>query len=593
MSDIIQILSDQVANQIAAGEVIKRPAGVVKELMENSIDAGATSIQVVIKESGKTHIQVIDNGCGMTPNDAVTCFGRHATSKIRKAEDIFDIRTKGFRGEALASMAAVAQVELKTKRVEDETGWQVTLENSEVKTQGEVTAADGTSISVRNLFYNIPVQKKHLKSDAAEMRNIVIAFQRIALGHPGIFFSLMHNGSEIMHLEEGNLRQRIVGIFGNNHNQRLVPIEESTDVVEVGGFIGKPEFAKKTRGDSVILVNDRYVHSNAIHHAIMSGYEALLADQTYPFYMITLRIDPSKLDINVHPTKEEIHFEEEKVVYTIVHAAVRRALAQHSVTPTIDFDQERGFQDLEGFTSQAPPPSSVAEQPLPTAPRAVAEQDAAPEELQTMVIPSELSELVENDDPAEGKAKDKLPFQVHNRFIFSPIKSGFILIDQQSAHERVLFEKYYAAITEQKKVSQKQLFPVTITLSLADATLLQELMEEVQALGFDIQEFGKESFVIRGMPADIRAGNEQEIIENLLEQFKVYQTELKLEARESLARVMAKQASVKKGQRMGIEEMTNLIDELFACDVPNIGPNGKLTFITFSVEELAKQFDKS
>lgn len=621
MADIIQLLPDAIANQIAAGEVIQRPASVVKELLENSIDAGATSIKLIVKDAGKTLIQVIDNGCGMSPTDARMSFERHATSKISQAKDLFHIRTMGFRGEAMASIAAIAQVEMRSRRQADELGTRIVVEASEVKTQESCQCIAGTNLSIKNLFFNVPARRNFLKSTSVEMRHILDEFQRVAIAHSDIFFSLHHNGNEVFHLAVGNLRQRLVAIFGNNCNKKLVPVSEETDVLKLEGYVGKPEFAKKTRGEQFIFVNQRFIKSNYLNHAILSAYEELLGKDTYPLYVIFLEMDPARIDINVHPTKQEIKFEDERIVYNYLKVAVRHALGQYSITPTLDFEQEVSFTNNYPSAKATTPPNqektiSGKGGSIPRKPEtdrlessnlrnwkniyegldAFDEQGSestnkTPEETGAVTIGSEWSEASPLDDTSKSfSKKQRAPYQIHNTYIVSQIKSGYLLIDQQSAHERILYERFLSVLSEKENYTQKQLFPKTIEVSAAEVELMQEILPQINQLGFDIQDFGSNSFVIHGIPADLKGQkNEQEIIEKLLEQYKA-NLELKLDLKENLARSMARSSSIKRGQSLTATEMQELIDQLFACSVPYKNPTGRFCFITFDLDELEKRF---
>ena len=617
MADIIQLLPDAIANQIAAGEVIQRPASVVKELLENSIDAGSSNIKLIIKDAGKSLIQIIDNGCGMSETDARMCFERHATSKIRQAKDLFAIRTMGFRGEAMASIAAIAHVELKTRRQSDELGIRIAVEGSEVKTQEACQCAAGTSISVKNLFYNVPARRNFLKSNSVEMRHILDEFQRVAIAHPDIFFSLHHNATEIFHLQEGNLRQRIVGIFGNTWNKKLVPVNEETDILKITGFVGKPEFAKKTRGEQLFYVNQRFIKSGYLNHAIMGAYEDILPKDTFPFYVVFLEIDPARIDINVHPTKQEIKFDDERLIYNYLKVAIRHALGQYSITPTLDFDQEINFSTYTPTRTEHPPEqnftkaSSKANAPdnFQKKPSALDNSNLKNWEKlydglgdfdktvdgntpsEPITIESQWSENRSQDNVSDFTKKQKEPYQIHGTYIVNQIKSGFLLVDQQAAHERILYERYLAALEQQESFTQKELFPKTITVSTADAEVLKSIGEQINALGFDLQEFGKNTFVIHGIPADLPTGyDEQRIVEVLLEQYK-NNLDLKLDIHDNIARSMARSASIKRGQQLTVIEMQELIDQLFACSVPYKSPSGKNCFITFELEDLIKQFE--
>ena len=638
MSDIIQLLPDAIASQIAAGEVIQRPASVVKELMENAIDAGADRIQLIIKESGKNLIQIIDNGCGMSESDARMCFERHATSKLRAADDLTHIRTMGFRGEAMATVAAIAQVELKTRRHADELGTRVLMEGSALKSQEPCQTAPGTSIAVKNLFYNVPARRNFLKSNSVEMRHILDEFQRLALAHPDLFFSLHHNDSETYHLMPGNFRQRIVGVFGKSFNQRLVPVSEDTDILKMSGFVGKPEFAKKSRGDQFFFVNRRYIKSGYLHHAVMAAYEELklLPKGVHPFYALFLTIDPSRIDVNVHPTKQEIKFDDEKLVYNYLKVAIRHALGQYSVTPSLDFEQGGSFSPtrLTPRSSSSSLPtieSSATAKPRPSSGGSSSgssgggittglserrraqhnldnwqklyenlgdETEAAPmfpeteEDSGVITLESKISQNTEEQGPnlLQGFKDDKVPYQIHARYIISPIKSGYILIDQQSAHERILYERYHETLGKQQASSQGQLFAQTIELTPPDAVLLTEMLPDLRLLGFDIEPFGANAFVVNGLPAEVAGKKgEAEIIDHLLSQYRE-QLELKLDTREAIARAMARSAAVKRGQRLSQTEMQEIINQLFACENPLRSPSGRACYISFNLDDLERQF---
>ncbi|HAD13774.1 MAG TPA: DNA mismatch repair endonuclease MutL [Saprospirales bacterium] len=627
MADVIQLLPDSVANQIAAGEVVQRPASVVKELLENAVDAGANKIQLIVRDAGKTLIQVIDNGCGMSETDARMSFERHATSKIREAKDLFALHTFGFRGEALASIAAVAQVEMKTRRATDELGTRLVVEDSYVKIQEPCQAPQGTSISVKNLFYTVPARKSFLKADPVETRHILDEFQRVAMANPDVHFTMHHNDAEIFHLPVGNLRQRVVKIFGEPVNKKLVPAEQETDILHISGFVGKPDYVKKTRGEQLFFVNKRFIRSNYLHHAVMSAYEDLLPTDTYPLYVLFLDIDPASVDINVHPTKQEIKFDDERLVYNFLKVAVRHALGSHNVTPTLDFEQEPAFQQR-----LAPAPVLRPEREANSvgsfrtskfdkddeadsrhvsnlenweklykglelfekgSGASVPEED--PDQLLITNGPSIGTrpgvEVLEMDDAAETFSKgQREPYQVHSQYIISHIKSGFLLIDQQAASERVLYERYLAALEYQPIATQKALFPKTIELSAADAHLLRDILDEVNCLGFEISAFGGNTFAIHGSPAELRQGiSEEALLQKVLEQYKG-NLELQLGARDNLARSMARNASLRKGQSLSVPEMQDLIDRLFACAVPFNSPSGRKCFIQYDLEELQKQF---
>lgn len=607
MPDIIQLLPDSIANQIAAGEVIQRPASAVKELLENAIDAGADDIHLIIKDAGKTLIQVVDNGCGMSDTDARLSFERHATSKIREAEDLFNIRTMGFRGEALASIAAIAQVELKTRPTEEEVGTQLIIEGSEVKKQEPVATPVGTSLSIKNLFYNTPARRNFLKSKTVETRHIIDEFQRVALAYPELTFKMHHNGMEVFHLPAGNLRRRIINIFGNNYNERLVPVEEHTPVLNIQGFIGKPEFAKKTRGEQYFFVNNRFIKSPYLQHAIMGAYADLIPSGSYPMFVLFLELDPTRIDINVHPTKQEVKFEDEKIIYAYLNSAVKRALGKYSITPSIDFEAESSFDQFGKNPFFTQPDKPVRETSAAGGPHSFQQQKPSPgweefltttmeqkieREPDTIIVPSRMTEAEPQQSRSWEEQEEIRPYQFHNSYIFATIKAGMIIIDQQAAHERVLFERYLRALQDARIATQKTLFPQTLHLNTADAQLLKALLPEVNALGFDIQEFGQSDFVVHGLPADMEGNDEQKVIEGLLEQYKQHEAELDIAKRENLARSLASQTAIKRGKALSEKEMRRLIDELFACQDFYKAPNGNRTFVKYTVQELEQQFQK-
>ncbi len=614
MSDIIQLLPDSVANQIAAGEVVQRPASAVKELLENALDAGADKIQLIVKDAGKALIQVIDNGCGMTVTDARMCFERHATSKVRKADDLFTIRTMGFRGEAMASIAAIAQVEMKTKRHEDEVGTSIQVEGSSVIKQEPAATANGTSISVKNLFYNTPARRNFLKSNPTEMRYIIDEFQRVALAKSHIAFSLHHDGNEIYRLPSATIKQRVVHLFGNNYNERLIPVEEETTIINLKGYIGKPEFAKKTRGEQFFFINDRFIKDAYLNHAVNKAYQELLPDDHFPFYVLFIDIDPAKIDVNVHPTKTEIKYLDEKSIYAIIHSAIKRSLGRFNISPTIDFDQETGFSNMitpKALEDIVPPAidfnpafnpfregkTTTREIPFLRAhekPMATAQNWGSLYEIANFTQ-AQQSEIVLDDQENEhvGVA-NKQYMQVHNRYIVSQIKSGVMLIDQQAAHERILYERFLLHLEDRKGASQQSLFPQTVTLNAADFELAKSLLDDIRSLGFDIREFGKNTLVIEGIPVDLGSANinEAQLLEHLIEGFKNSQQELKLSKRDALARSMARNSAIKAGKALSQQEMNSLIEELFACKTPNFNINGKPAIQTITLNELAQKFER-
>lgn len=610
MSDIIQLLPDSVANQIAAGEVIQRPASAVKELLENAIDSGATDIKLIVKDSGKTLIQVIDNGCGMSETDARMSFERHATSKIKKADDLFNIRTKGFRGEALASIAAIAHVELKTRRHTDEIGTRIEMEGSEVKSQNPFNSPFGTSFSVKNLFYNVPARRNFLKSDQVEFRHILEEFERVAIPHPEIAFSLHHNNQAVFQLDKGSLKQRIVALFGTNYNERLAPIEQETNILNLIGYIGKPEFAKKTRGEQFFFINRRFIKSAYLNHAVQGAYDELLARDSFPSYFILMEVDPKTIDINIHPTKTEIKFEDEKSIYAILRSSVKLSLGKHNITPTIDFNQEMSFANipLKSDKDFIPEPTIKVDpnyNPFKTSGTATSsyKKNESVLNIANRANWERLYESIKTETEQQQKPEEKdrevihvevgsQVFQLHGKYILSPIKSGLMIVDQQGAHERILYEQYVNSITNHKASSQQELFPKTIELSTNDSELVKELSVEIHGVGFDISEFGKNTFVINGIPADVINTDSVQLLEGLLETYKLNLMEVKIDKRDNIARSMARNAAVKSGKSLTQSEMQSLIDRLFACAMPYTSPSGKPIVTTMAVADIEKLFKK-
>jgi DNA mismatch repair protein MutL len=624
--DRILLLPDNIANQIAAGEVIQRPASAVKELLENAVDAGATEIRLIIADAGKSLLQVIDNGMGMSETDARMCFERHATSKIKNIEDLFHIKTMGFRGEALASIAAVAQVELKTKRAEDTTGIYIEVENSQVKRQEPVATPQGTSIAMKNLFFNVPARRNFLKSNAAEMRHIVDEFTRVAMSFPEILFTLTSNGQQVFHLEAGSLKQRILQLLGNSYNAKLVTVKEETDYMNIYGFVGKPETAKKTRGDQYFFVNNRFIKSAYLNHAVMNAYQEMIPSDNFPMYVLFIDLDPAVVDVNVHPTKQEIKFEDEKIIYAFVQAAVKHALAQFSVTPTLDFDLDASIQQLSSiqqpFTEEKKSAASSgsifkgftqknqahfieknerselkhwkdfyqsSESGVGSRESEVGSQEFG--------VGSRSNDFAKSNDQQLSAIDARLSAdadlnQILNTYITVPSQNGFLLIQQQAAHERVIYEQLKAASKDRPVATQKSIFPSTLELNTADAVLLQELMEDLQQLGYLIEPFGKNTFVIQGTPADVDAGNEKYVIDILLEQYKHFNPEVKFSKREKLIRSLARQQSIKTGIRLTEREMRQLVNDLFACEQSNITPDGTPTYFEFKQEQLERMFGK-
>ena len=613
MSDIIKLLPDSVANQIAAGEVIQRPASVVKELTENAVDAGATEISVVIRDAGRTLVQVIDNGCGMSETDARLSFERHATSKISSADDLFIITTKGFRGEALASIAAVSMTELRTRREEDEAGTLVEINNSRVTRQEPCSCAAGSVFSVRNLFYNVPARRKFLKSDTTEFRHIITEFQRVALAHPEIRFNLTHNDQEIYRLPAGNHRQRIVGLFGKHYNQNLVSVETSTSIVTVSGFAGKPENARRSAGEQFFFVNNRFIRHPYLHRAVLEAYQGLLPPDTLPAYFIYMTADPATIDVNIHPTKTEVKFEDERSVWQIMLASVREALGRFNVVPSLDFGPE-GAVEIPVIMGNTPPP------PLPQIevdhtfnpfegteyqrPETKWKWDAERnlprdwESLFTITARSgNKSESESGDDMSTGQSADsgqatgqRRFFQVKNRYIMCPVISGIMMIDQRRAHERVLYEKYLTSLGDGPKPAQVSLFPVEAELNPGDMVIIEEIGDQLRMLGFEIKAGKNGRVTITGHPAASRNANPLSMLETIIAEYKHSMGDPAIGARERIALSMARASAIQYGTPLTHTEMEELFDMLFACALPNYSPSGKTVMNIITLEELDRRF---
>ena len=610
MLDIIQLLPDAIANQIAAGEVVQRPASVLKELLENSIDAKATNIQIILKDAGRTLIHVIDNGSGMSTTDARMSFERHATSKIRVSEDLFKIKTMGFRGEALASIAAVAQVELRTKRETDEVGVLLKIEGSEVKAQEAISTPIGTSFLIKNLFYNVPARRNFLKSNAVEMKHLIDELQRVALAHPEVGFSMYHNDVEVYNLPSTKLNKRIVDIFGKNYRDQLANCQEETSFVSISGYVGKPESAKKGRGEQFFFVNKRYIKSSYLHHAVLSAFEATIQEGHSPFYVLFIEIDPEHIDINIHPTKTEIKFDDERSVYAMIQATVRKAVGVYNFAPSIDFDADINFNRI-GFdnladavpksknafsndTSFERSPETSRERSnlqnwatmfegvgfdkVPTYPDIPLEEVSTSQPLtmaskiNKMMMPSESTEAV----------------QIMNRYVVTEYNNGMLMIDQRAAYERILFEKYNEQLRNHNGLSQQLLFPKTLSLQAGDYVLVNEIKAEIIALGFQFEDFGQNTIVINGVPSEASDENEKDLFEGLIQQYKAAMYDVSINRTEKIARSFAKRNSSKYIKKLSKIEVNLLVHQLFETAMPGITPSGEATMVTFSVERLAQ-----
>ncbi len=623
MSSIIQLLPDHVANQIAAGEVVQRPASVVKELLENAVDAKATDIKLVIKDAGKSLVQVIDNGIGMNITDARLCFERHATSKIRQAEDLFDLHTKGFRGEALASIAAIAHVEMKTKQEQDELGTHIVIEGSKFVSQEPSVLPKGTSFAVKNLFFNIPARRNFLKSDTIELRHIIDEFHRVALAHPNIYFTMIHNGSEAFNLPQSNYRQRIVNVFSAKTNEKLVPVQEETDILKIHGFVGKPEFAKKNRSEQFFFVNDRFIKSGYLHHAVMAAFEGLLKDNAQPSYFLYLDVPPNTIDINIHPTKTEIKFDDEHALYAILRSSIKHSLGQFNVAPVLDFDRDpnldtpyqyqnkaaeyptiqvdRSFNPFADDSSNGELTKQRSTKSYSSTPSFKKQEVGANWESLYVGLKQDTEEVAgfsfENEevtaslfDEKEEEQVSKRTYQIHKKYIVSPIKSGMVIMDQNRAHQRVLYEQFLANMTVKQASSQQLLFPLQLHFSPNEMKLITELQLSLENTGFVFEAFESDAVHISGVPVNTSESEVTIVLEQLISDLQDGIPDSSFCQNDTIAKSMAKSLAVRTGTYLTEKEQENLVNNLFACKEPNVSPFLKPTFITMSVDDLDKKF---
>jgi DNA mismatch repair protein MutL len=612
--DVIRLLSDSIANQIAAGEVVQRPASVVKELMENSIDAKATSVQLIIKESGKQLIQVIDNGLGMSPTDARMCFERHATSKIKESADLFNIRTMGFRGEALASIAAVAQVELRTKRPEDELATLIKIEGSDLKTQEFVQSPQGTNLSIKNLFFNVPARRNFLKSNPVEMKHIIEEFQRIALAHPEVQFSLFHNDIEIYNLPEAKLSKRIVDVLDKSYRDQLAQCQIDSSFIKINGYVGNPQTAKKARGEQYFFVNKRFIKSSYLHHAVTGAFESTIPQGTHPFYALFIEIDPCHIDINIHPTKTEIKFDDEKAIYAILRSAVKQAIGVYNLTPSIDFEADINIGNF--ITQKSPSPSFETQNVRTDARTAMSNFEREPRSLSEIneksnrsnweklfegfgskinqedeesqqIIFSSKANRVEDLVQLPKDGSDINAIQVHFQYIIAQVKSGLMLIDQQNAYERIFYEKYLKEISTQPNASQQLLFPRTVTLTAIDYAMSFEIIDMIRNIGFNVEEFGQNTYLINGVPSQFMDEDEGVLFKSIIEQYKINENNQKVDKKEALAKTLAKRNASKMAKFLSKLEMSSLINQLFETSMPSVSPDGKPVMSILSLEKIA------
>ncbi|MCX2681548.1 DNA mismatch repair endonuclease MutL [Galbibacter sp. EGI 63066] len=610
MADIIQLLPDHVANQIAAGEVVQRPASVVKELIENAVDAGSTEIKLIVKDAGKTLIQVVDNGKGMSATDARLSFERHATSKIKAAEDLFQLNTKGFRGEALASIAAIAHVEMNTRQEDEDVGAQLKIEGSKVVGQEVSVTPKGTSILVKNLFFNIPARRNFLKSDTVELRHIIDEFHRVALAHPDIHFDFYNNGSELFNLPATNLRQRIVHIFGGKTNEKLVPVQEDTEVIGIDGFICKPKFAKKTRGEQFFFVNNRFVKNSYLHHAVSSAFEGLVKERTHPGYFLFLKVDPSAIDINIHPTKTEVKFDDEHAMYAILRSAVKHSLGQFNVAPVLDFERDSNLDTPYDYKSKRPDVPTVEVDanfnPFEKENKGKATVNYPKRERQTgsweqlyvgldekkdfSSIELESEEVTGSLFTENEETPSATTYQLHKKYIVTTIKSGMVIINQHRAHQRVLYEQFLKNITVDKGVSQQLLFPLKLSFSKTEIELLKDLKDSLENTGFLFSDFKGDEVEISGIPLHISESEVAMVIDQLLSDFQAEVPDSSFSQADILAKAMCKTLAVKSGELLSVESQEALVNNLFATKDPTVSPFNKPTYITMTVEEIDKRF---
>ena len=617
MADRIRLLPDNVANQIAAGEVVQRPASVVKELLENAVDAGATRIDLIAKDAGKTLIQVIDNGTGMSQTDAKLAFERHATSKIKTANDLFDLHTNGFRGEALASIAAVSHVRLKTKTEKEELGTEIRIDGGDIKSNTPVQTSTGSVIEVKDLFYNIPARRNFLKGNSVETRHIVDAFQRVAFTSPGIHFCFVHNDNEIFNLPpsqsdnpSANLRQRIVGIMGRNTNEKLVPIEEDTEILRITGFVGKPAHSKKKRGEQFFFVNNRFIKHNYLSHAVLNAFEGLIPHGNYPAYYLFLEVPPKSLDVNIHPTKTEVKFDNERDLYAIIRSTIKHSLGQYNVSPSLDFERDAGLDTPYAYKDKASIKSPTIEVDKDFNPfrkeystRAGHDRRETLQQWEALYLDNgpekELIHCIdveaENVSQQLFDEKDGLDvlrtFQLHSKYVASSIKSGMVLIDQNAAHQRILYEDYLEKVTLEGIGHQQLLFPLKVTLTASEIRILKDVKADLETAGFHIDRIGEDQITLNAIPVNIPETQVNQILEELAGNIKNEVPDTSFSQIDAIAKSLAKSLSIKAGTQLNAKEQESLVNNLFSCREPNYSPSGKRTFITISMEDLEERFN--
>ena len=614
MADIIKLLPDHVANQIAAGEVVQRPASVVKELLENAIDAGATTIKLIVKDGGKTLIQVVDNGVGMSETDARLCFERHATSKISTAKDLFNLRTKGFRGEALASIAAIAHVDMQSRTADDDTGTHIKIEGSKVVFQELVATPKGTSLAVKNLFFNIPARRNFLKSNQVELKHITDEFQRVALVHPKVAFQFYNNGSELFNLPEENTRQRIVHVFGSKMNERLVPVDETTDVVKVSGFICKPEFAKKSRGAQFFFANGRYIRSPYLHHAVVAAFEGLVRQGTHPGYFLFLEVDPATIDINIHPTKTEVKFDDEHTLYAILRSAVKHSLGQFNVVPALDFERDRNldtpyaykekqavlpkvtvdttFNPFDGLGQRKSVGHKTYQKESVLGWESLYEdalENKGDDSFSSVQLESGLESPELFEQTAMPFAPTQRTFQLQHKYVVTTLKSGLLVVDQHRAHKRVLYERFMESGALREGVSQQLLFPLVLGFTKDEMGLLKGLDRELSTLGF-VLSYKEEALTVTGIPNIMTESTIEGVLKELVLKFDAEAESIEMSNAHLLAKTLSTSLAIKNGQALEPESQMALVNDLFGCKEPKLDPSDKIIYTTIAVNDIAKNF---
>lgn len=614
MSGRIKILPENLANKIAAGEVVQRPESVVKELLENSIDAEAKNIEVIIKQAGKSLIQVCDDGIGMTEDDAILCIQKHATSKISSLSDLEAIKTLGFRGEALSSIAAVSQLEIKTQTAQQEIGTLIRIEKEGEILKEKISANKGTCVSVKNLFYNTPARRKFLKSDSTELKHIIDTFNRISLAHPEINLKFYNNDSLVYDFKSGSLEERITQVFADNMLDALIPVEEKTDYLSLFGYIGKPSIFKKSKGEQYLFLNKRYVVNKHINHAVFTAFENILEKGDYPFFVLFMEIDPTKVDVNIHPSKLEVKFDDEKDVYNFVLAVIKKSIGSHDLVPTMSFASSETTEEKLSFNAFSPvSKNDFSDRPSFTKNYETKKERITDEDIElvfgklaTNEIKKEhrdfFPDVTENElkqeynlehKPKSDVEESSFIIQLHNKYILSQIKSGLMIIDQHVAHERILYEKALMKLEANIPFSQHLLFPITIQLDPASYEILKELNPHLSRLGFQLKFSSKYYITIEGVPEDIKSGSEERILREFVDEYKTNQREKKLEEKDNIAKSYSCKTAIKAGDKLSESEMRLLIDQLFATSMPYVCPHGRPIVIKISLEEFDRRFGRT